>query len=329
VPGYNANDYTDTAERSPELFTDPLVSEVYEPGSVMKMFTAAAALEEGVVTLDSPVADGRVLRIGPNEVRNGDHDSIGVVPFQDIIARSRNVGTGRVAMTLGETTDQGATVLYDMWRRLGIGEPTGVELLNESSGIVADPATNPWQTIDLVNRSFGQGVAITPLQLATAFCAMVNGGRLPHPHLVSEEGNEAVGIPEPEQVMETSLSDKLRQLMVHVVDAGPHYAEETLIPNYVVGGKTGTAQIWDQRAGDWMPDTYNHSFVGFVGGDKPEAVILVRIHDTEPTVQKKWGKTLEMTSNALFRRVAQDVISVMQIPPIGSSPATSDEAHGL
>jgi cell division protein FtsI/penicillin-binding protein 2 len=332
VPGYNANDYTSTAERSPELFTDPLVSEVYEPGSVMKMFTAAAALEEGVVTLDSPVADGRVLRIGPNEVRNGDHDSIGVVPFQDIIARSRNVGTGRVAMSLGETTDEGATVLYDMWHRLGIGEQTGIELLNESPGIVADPATNPWQTIDLVNRAFGQGVAITPIQLATAFCAMVNGGRLPHPHLMESQGDEAVVTPAAQQVMETSLSDKLRQLMVHVVEAGPHYAEETLIPNYIVGGKTGTAQIWDQRAGDWMPDTYNHSFVGFVGGDKPEAVILVRIHHSEPTVQKKWGKTLEMTSNALFRRVAQDVISVMEIPPVNSEPAftnTGDAHDGL
>jgi cell division protein FtsI/penicillin-binding protein 2 len=329
VPGYNANDYADTAERSPELFTDPLVSEVYEPGSVMKMFTAAAALEEGVVTLDSPVADARVLRIGPNQVRNGDHDSIGVVPFQDIIARSRNVGTGRVAMTLGDTTAEGATVLYDMWHRLGIGDLTGIELLNESSGIVADPAAYPWQTIDLVNRSFGQGVAITPIQLATSFCAMVNGGRLPRAHLVESEGNEVLAIPQGEQVMETALSDKLRQLMVHVVEAGPHYAEETLIPNYVVGGKTGTAQIWDQRAGDWMPDTYNHSFVGFVGGDRPEAVILVRIHDTEPTVQRKWGKTLEMTSNALFRRVAQDVISVMEIPPVGSSPVTVDGHDGL
>ncbi len=179
VPGYNANEYVRAAERSPELFTDPLVSEVYEPGSVMKMFTAAAALEEGVVTLQTPVADGRVLRIGPNVVRNGDHDSVGVVPFEDIIAKSRNVGTGRVALTLGETTEEGATVLYNMWHRLGIGESTGIELLNESSGIVADPALNPWQQIDLVNRSFGQGVAITPLQLATAFCAMVNGGKLP------------------------------------------------------------------------------------------------------------------------------------------------------
>ena len=102
--------------------------------------------------------------------------------------------------------------------------------------------------------------------------------------------------------------------MVHVVEAGPHYAEETLIPGYVVGGKTGTAQIWDQRAGAWMENTYNHTFVGFVGAEQPEAVILVRIHDTEPRVKVNWGWTLEMTSNELFRRVALDTITALRDP---------------
>ena len=97
--------------------------------------------------------------------------------------------------------------------------------------------------------------------------------------------------------------------MIHVVEAGPNYAAETLIPDYVVGGKTGTAQIWDQQAGAWMTDTYNHTFVGFVGSDKPEAVILVRIHDTDPRVKRSWGMTLEMSSNELWRRVAMDAIT--------------------
>lgn len=329
VPGYDANEYAHAADRSPELFTDPIVSQIYEPGSVMKILTAAAALEEGVVNLNTPVADAKVLRIGPNEVRNGDLRSIGVVPFEDIIARSRNVGTGLVAMSLGETTGEGATVLYDMWQRLGIGRPTGIELGNESAGIVADPSASTWQAIDLVNRSFGQGVAVTPLQLATSFSAMVNGGRLPVPHLIAARGDEAVASPEPEQVMETELSATLRDLMVHVVEAGPDYAEETLIPGYVVGGKTGTAQIWDQRAGAWMEDTYNHTFVGFVGSERPEAVILVRIHDTVPRLKVNWGMTLEMTSNELFRRVALDTITALEIPPLGDSvPTVPDAAYG-
>jgi len=329
VPGYDANEYARAADKSPELFADPIASQVYEPGSVMKMLTAAAALEEGVVRLDTPIADAKVLRIGPNEVRNGDLKSIGVVPFEDIIARSRNVGTGIVAMSLGETTDEGATVLYDMWQRLGIGRPTGIELGDESAGIVADPSVSTWQTIDLVNRSFGQGVAVTPLQLATSFSAMVNGGRLPVPHLIAALGDEAVAVPEPQQVMETELSATMRDLMVHVLEAGPNYAEETLIPGYTVGGKTGTAQIWDQRAGAWMEDTYNHTFVGFVGAEHPEAVILVRIHDTVPRVKVNWGMTLEMTSNELFRRVALDTITALEIPPLGDSDTTTpDAAYG-
>ncbi|MEO6349614.1 MAG: penicillin-binding protein 2 [Candidatus Limnocylindrales bacterium] len=334
VPGYNANDYAGAADSSPDLFADPILSQVYEPGSVMKMLTSAAALERGVVTLDTPVADAKTLRLGDVIVRNGDHGSIGVVPFEDIIARSRNVGTGHVALSLADTIDAGAQILYDMWERLGIGRPTGIELGNESAGIVADPVLQPWAALDLVNRSFGQGVAITPLQLATAFCAMTNGGRLPVPHIIASLDGEAAEAPESQQVMETGLSETLQKLMVHVVEAGPHYAEETLIPNYVVGGKTGTAQIWDQRAGDWMPDTYNHTFVGFVGGDRPEAVILVRIHDTEPRVRRSWGTTLEITSNELFRRVALDAIDVLEIQPVGSGtedgsaadPATSSPA---
>ena len=329
VPGYDANEYAHAADRSPELFTDPIVSQVYEPGSVMKMFTAAAALEEGVVNLNTPVADAKVLRFGPDEVRNGDLKSIGVAPFEDIIARSRNVGTGVVAMDLGETTDQAASVLYDMWQRLGIGRPTGIELGNESAGIVADPSVNTWQTIDLVNRSFGQGVAVTPLQLATSFSAMVNGGYLPVPHLIAALGDEAVAAAEPQQVLETELSNTLRDLMVHVLETGPNYAEETLIPGYVVGGKTGTAQIWDQRAGAWMEKTYNHTFVGFVGSERPEAVILVRIHDTEPRLKVNWGMTLEMTSNELFRRVALDTITALEIPELGDSGTTApDAAYG-
>ncbi len=327
VPGYDANEYADTADSAPELFSDPIVSQVYEPGSVMKMVTAAAALEEGVVTLNTPVTDAKVLRLGPNEVRNGDLGSAGVVPFEDIIARSRNVGTGRVALSLGETTEEGAVVLYDMWQRLGIGRPTGIELGNESAGIVADPTLTPWPSIDLVNRSFGQGVAVTPLQLATGFSAMINGGRLPVPHLIAAPGDPAADDEaQGQQVMETDLSVLLRQLMVHVVETGPHYADETLIPGYVVGGKTGTAQIWDHRAGAWMEDTYNHTFVGFVGAERPEAVILVRIHDTKPRVKRKWGMTLEMSSNALFRRIALDTISVLEISPLGGTQTPSPYA---
>jgi cell division protein FtsI/penicillin-binding protein 2 len=134
------------------------------------------------------------------------------------------------------------------------------------------------------------------------------------------------------QVISPELSATLRELMIHVVDEGPNYAAETKIPGYVVGGKTGTAQIWDATAGGWLADTYNHTFVGFVGNDKPEAIILVRIHDTIPRVPKKWGMSLEVTSNELWRRVALDAIAALDLQPLGAgdgdgttdSPQTTD-----
>jgi cell division protein FtsI/penicillin-binding protein 2 len=136
-----------------------------------------------------------------------------------------------------------------MWQRLGIGDLTGIGLQSESAGIVPDPADLPWQSIDLVNRSFGQGVAVTPLQLATAFSAMVNGGTLPHPHVYAAIDGQPVAVPDASQVISAELSDTLRELMIHVVDAGPHYAVETLIPGYVVGGKTYGTDL-GQQAGE-------------------------------------------------------------------------------
>jgi cell division protein FtsI/penicillin-binding protein 2 len=314
VPGYDENDYAAVAQDSSDLFTDPIVSQVYEPGSVMKMFTAAAALEKGVVNLMTPVQDQKSLVFGSSVVQNFDKKSMGIISFEDAIAHSRNVVAGKVAMMLGKTTDDASSVLYDMWHRLGIGDPTGIELGSESAGLVTDPSVTPWQPIDLVNHSFGQGVAVTPLQLVRSFAAMANGGLLVQPHVYAQDDASAEA--NTQQVISVQLSDTLRQLMIHVVDEGPNYAAETKIPGYVVGGKTGTAQIWDPTSGEWLPDTYNHTFVGFVGNDKPEAIILVRIHDTIPRVPVSWGMTLEMTSNELWRRIALDAISVLDLPPL-------------
>ncbi|MEP7157992.1 MAG: penicillin-binding protein 2 [Chloroflexota bacterium] len=322
VPGYDANEYGAAADSAPSLFGDPVYSQVYEPGSVMKMFTAATALEQGVVTLTTPVQDDRQLILGSSIIENFDRKGLGVIAFEDAIAHSRNVATGKVALSLADTVAEASTHLYDMWRRMGVGSYTGIELPGESAGIVDDPADIQWQAIDLVNRSFGQAVALTPLQLVRAFASMINGGTLPQPHVYAAIDGAPIDVASGPQVISPELSATLRQLMVHVIDEGPHYAAETLIPGYVVGGKTGTAQIWDSNAGMWLNRVYNHTFIGFVGAEQPAAVILVRIHDTEPRVHKRWGWTLELTSNELFRRVALDTIDALDIPPLAGTDPT-------
>jgi cell division protein FtsI (penicillin-binding protein 3) len=323
VPGYDANAYATTARSQPGLFQDPLASQVYEPGSVMKMLTAAAALEQGVVEPDTLVHDTKALTFGSILIHNSDRRAMGRIPFEDVIAYSRNVATGKVAAMLGDTTSESAAVLYDMWSRLGVGSRTGIELSNEAAGIVSSPDDEPWQPIELANRAFGQGVAVTPLQLAVAYGAMVNGGVSVSPRLVNAIDGTPLSPDEHEQVIDPAVAAQLQDLMVHVVTEVDRYAEDTLIPGYLVGGKTGTAQIWDSDRGRWRSSVYNHTFCGFVGGDEPEAVIVVRIHEAEPRVQYDWGIGLEMSSNELFRRIAHDVIGALDIAPSGSATIES------
>ena len=149
----------------------------------------------------------------------------------------------------------------------------GIEIGNESAGLVTDPSLTPWQPIDLANHAFGQGVAVTPLQLVRAFAAMANGGNLVQPHIYTATTPMAAATVH--QVISAQLSDTLRQLMIHVVDAGPNYAEDT----QDLRATSSAARPARPRSGisktdAWLPDTYNHTFVGFVGnpdagGDHP------------------------------------------------------------
>ncbi|MDQ3870240.1 MAG: penicillin-binding transpeptidase domain-containing protein, partial [Chloroflexota bacterium] len=295
-------------------------------GSVMKMVTAAAAYERGVVRAETPIEDSGKLQIGDRRVDDSDKRAMGWIPFQDVIAYSRNVGAARVAMMLAQDTRTSAITLYEMWNKLGIGQRTGVDVAGEVNGIVVDPRVKDWAEIDLANRSFGQGVGVTPVQLAVAFSAMVNGGLRVRPRLVAAIGDEETQPPTPTPVLKADLSAELRRLLVHVVTEVPRYATGTLIPGYAVGGKTGTAQIWDPHRNDWEPDLFNFSFVSFVGQSGPDAVIAVQIHRARPLVKGQGDFRLPITSYELFRRIAVDTIGALDIPP--GQPAQTTGVSG-
>ena len=195
-PSYDANDYRAIAAETPSRFIDPVVSSVYEPGSVFKMMTAVTALESGTVTRTTRIKDVGTLRLdhGQSKIDNADHRGMGWVTFEDGIAYSRNVVAAKVALGLSDTTNESAAMLYDTWRKLGFGEKTGIDVAGEASGnaYVRDPAVTPWSEIDLANGAFGQGVAVTPMQLAAAYAALVNGGTLVQPHVVSGVGSRDV-----------------------------------------------------------------------------------------------------------------------------------------
>jgi cell division protein FtsI (penicillin-binding protein 3) len=328
-PSYDANDYKSVAKDDPSLFLDPIVSSVYEPGSVFKMLTAIAGLERGKVSLDTKVHDTGTLRLdgGRTHVDDADHKAMGWMSFADIVAWSRNVGAAKVALTLGRTVDAAATALHDTWTRLGFGQKTGIDVAGEVNGLVRDPAISDWHQIDLANGAFGQGIAVTPIQLASAFAAMVNGGTLVQPHVVNAIGSQPLQpAPRATGVFTPSLTPTLVSLMHHVVSTVPFYKDRTLVPGYVVGGKTGTAQIWDPKMnhgrGGWKVNLFNYSFVGYIGKTRPDLIVAVRIREGKPTIARIGQLEMPVMSFELFRRIATDAITTLDLDPNRGAPAS-------
>jgi cell division protein FtsI/penicillin-binding protein 2 len=312
VPGYDANRFREVASQGLDKLRDPIASDTYAPGSVMKALTVAAALARGAVTPKTRVADTPKLPFEGATVQNADHRGMGNISVTQAIAYSRNVATARIAAKLGSSVPRASARLYDMWRLLGIGEPSGIEIASEGSGIVPDPAEEAWAPVDLANNAFGQGVNVTLVQLARAFAALVNGGYLVTPHVSMESAAE---VDTPPRVLEAKVARQTREILEYVTGAVPWYAEGSLIPHYQVGGKTGTAQIWDSDKGRYKARAFNFSFVGFIGADEPELVIAVRLAETRPNIRGQGELELNVTSYELFRRIAKMSVRQLGIKP--------------
>lgn len=324
-PSYDANDYRTVASEDPRAFIDPVVSSAYEPGSVFKMFTALAALEKGTINLSTRILDSGSLSLdhGQGRIYDADKHANGYMEARDIVAYSRNVGAARIALGLAKTTSAASKILAGAWLRLGFGQKTGVDLAGEASGLVRDPALKRWSQVDLANGSFGQGVAVTQLQLVTAYAALINGGTLVTPHVVLGVGDRDAEPANRGQVVSPGLSKTMVDLMSHVVHTVPWYAEKTLVRGYQVGGKTGTAQIWDPKLnhgrGGWKPNRYNHTFVGYIGKGHPQLVIAVTIHEAKPLHIAQGDLPLAVESYELFRRLATDAMTMLDLSPAATA----------
>jgi cell division protein FtsI/penicillin-binding protein 2 len=328
-PAYDANSYIDVANQNPDLFMDPVVTRAYEPGSVFKMLTASAALQSKTTSLATMINDTGIMKLpGGQEVADADRRAKGMRTFAYMVAWSRNVGVSQAAFRLGRTTAAASKVLYQTWQNYGIGQKTGIDVAGEVSGIARNPAVDPWAKIDLANASFGQGVAATPIQVTRAYAAMVNGGVMVTPRVVLPDtkiGETAAAVQTGTPVVSASLASSLTGLMEYVLTDVPSYAQRTYIPGYFVGGKTGTAQIWDPNIdggkGGWKVNDYNYSFYGWVGHSKPDLVIGAVIFEGTPTLIKQGVLDMPVQSYELFRRIATDAVTTEQIPVNKNGPA--------
>ena len=190
-----------------------------------------------------------------------------------------------------------------------------------------DPSVTPWRQIDLANGAFGQGIAVTPIQLAQAFAAMLNGGVLVQPRVVKSVGDRETSPIARGRVMSEKLSATLTKLMTHVISEVDFYRSRTLIPGFEVGGKTGTAQIWDNEKKAWKVNLFNYSFIGYVAREpgRPDLVVAVRIEEGTPTVVRRGHLEMPVMSFELFRRIAHNAINTPDlVPEQHAAPVVAD-----
>jgi cell division protein FtsI (penicillin-binding protein 3) len=280
------------------------VQDLYEPGSTFKIVTAAAAIEERLVTPSQMIdcGDGSI-QIANVRIREHDGNSYGLMPFEDVIAHSSNVGTIRVALSLGQRR------FYDWTRRFGFGRRTGVELPGEAAGILRPPER--WSLLSNAVIAIGQELAATPLQVAAATAAIANGGVLVRPHIVRHvvDRKGAVVWTTPASGGSRIVSDRtaavLNEMLKGVVIRGT--GRNARLVEYVAAGKTGTAQ--KAVRGGYHPSHTVASFTGYAPADRPRLVILVVLD--EPRGGAYGGEA----AAPAFREIAEAALRYLDVPP--------------
>jgi cell division protein FtsI/penicillin-binding protein 2 len=243
---------------------DRAVSFNYEPGSTFKAITVAGALQDGLVTPTTPFNIPPVLQVADRQITDADPHGYETLNVAGILKYSSNIGADLIGQRLGATR-------FNYWvHRFGFGTPTGVDLPGEDGGIVLP--LSKYSGSSMGNLPFGQGESVTPIQLATAYSAIANGGILRPPHVVQAIGGKQAKVPRGHRILSTTTAAELRQMLVGVYGEGGT-ASGAAIPGYDMAGKTGTANV--AVGGHYSDTEYVASFVGMVPANDPQLLGLV------------------------------------------------------
>ncbi|MBK9000079.1 MAG: PASTA domain-containing protein [Myxococcales bacterium] len=326
-PGYNPNDYGDS---EPTQRRDRGITDAFEPGSTMKMFTIAAGLSAGVITADQKLFCEKGMMPVDNVVIRDTHPA-GWLTVAQVLAVSSNICSAKVGLGLG------GDKLYESLLRFGFGQEAGVSLPGEASGTLR-PRGRPWVQVETAAASFGQGISVTNLQMAMAAAAIANGGELMEPILikrVTTATGEVVREATPRvrrRVIQKRVAQTVTELMIAVTE-GEGTGLEAAIDGYQVAGKTATAQKTDPATGRYSLDKFMASFVGFVPAKKPVVAIAVLVD--EPMVEHAGGAV----AAPIFRRVAQAALKYkgltaqakerVDVATLGVKPDRANVAYDL
>jgi cell division protein FtsI/penicillin-binding protein 2 len=302
-PSYDPNDF---AQADIDLLADPVVSKMWEPGSIFKIVTWAAGIDSGTVTPGTTFYDEGALEVGGRVIQNWDRKGHGLVTMRDGLVGSLNTVAAFTSTSMGKDT------FYTYLRRFGFGTLTQVDMASEGPGMMKLPGDSNWFPSDLGTNSFGQGIAVTPIQMLAAVASVANHGMLMQPYIVQEfitQGDEgARRIPVEPMAVRRAVSPEtaatMTDMLVEVVEKG---APKAAVPGYGVAGKSGTAQIPEPYG--YNPTDTIASFVGFAPADDPRFVLLIKLD--RPSVSP-WGT---QTAAPAFQAIAQRLLIYMQVPP--------------
>lgn len=302
-PSFDPNNYSDYELKN---FLNPNVQEIFEPGSSFKSVTMAAAVDSGAVTPETTYYDTGEVKVGGFSIKNFNEKANGTQTMRQVLQHSLNTGAIFAESKMGDDTFLNHVVGF------GFGQKTGADLSGEVAGNISNLYSG--RKINFMTASYGQGIAVTPLQLINAYSAVANGGKLMLPHLVKEivypNGTKTeikpkiIGSPITEDT-----ANKLKSMLVDVVEKG---FDKAKIAGYDVAGKTGTAQIPDGQGGYLANDQFIHNFVGFAPAYSPKFTILIKMD--KPRGIKFAADSL----SPVFGDIARFLIRYFNIPPTRS-----------
>ena len=300
-PDFDPNEYSKVKDIA--VFSNNIVTSEYEPGSVFKPITMSAAINEQKVTPDTTYTDTGLLEIDDRKIQNSDGKANGEQTMTQVLEKSLNTGAVFAEQQLGN----------DLFRKyvkdFGFGSLLDFELPGQAKGNIDN--LNRKGNIFFATASFGQGITVTPLQLATAFTAFANGGKMMNPYVVkkivhSDQTENETFPRQISQVIDPKTAASLSAMLVNVVENG--HGKQAAVKGYYIAGKTGTAQVAFTDRSGYDPNRNIGTFVGFGPVDNPAFVALVRIHSPKNV------KFAESTAAPAFGEIASFILNYLQIP---------------
>ena len=301
-PRLDINEYWNFSEVYPgETPFNRLISYTYEPGSVFKIFTMAAALDNGTVTLDTPFFDPGYFEYGGIVVRNWDRSAWGQQNMIGCLQHSLNVCLAWVG------TEMGAEQFYKYMDAFGFGHYTSVDLAGEATGRLKEPGDGDWYPSDLATNTFGQGVSVSALQVITATTALANHGQMMVPKVIQSIVDNGIQLEIRPSIYGTPISPESADQMTYALSLSlENEASKALVPGYRIAGKTGTAQIPGGEG--YLENKTNASFIGWGPVDDPEFIVYVWLEHPTPI----WGSE---TAAPVFSEITQRLVVLLELPP--------------